>query len=229
MNKKKVLLSVLALILVCAMTIVGTVAYMKNSTGAVTNTFIAAGGGKLADGMTLTEHLVAADANGDYFYVDKTDATQEAATDADKVVVQKNSYTVMPGMTLPKDPTITITGKTAAPAYLILEVINELPAAYNVPLESAWKAIMNGESHVTGNHGGKLYVYNDAVNTETGDKTYGIIVNNEITVSNEENVDLNTESKKLEFYAYLAQANAGGEGTPLSAYNACFPAAAPNP
>ena len=227
MNKKKVLLSVLALILVCAMTIVGTVAYMKNNTGAVTNTFVAAGGGKLADGMTLTEHLVAEDDNGDYFYANKVGDQYNKVDRTQADVVTTNSYTVMPGMTLPKDPTITITGKTAAPAYLILEVINELPAAYNVPLDSAWVAIKNGENHATGNHGGKLYVYNSAVNTDTGDNTYGIIVNNEITVSNDENVDLNIESKKLEFYAYLAQANAGDEGTPLSAYNACFPT--PNP
>ena len=223
MNKKKVLLSVLALILVCAMTIVGTVAYMKNSTGAVTNTFIAAGGGKLAESMNLSEHQVAPDANGDYFYVDKTDATKEAATDADKVEVQTNRYTVMPGMTLPKDPTITITGKTAAPAYLILEVVSTLPDTY-FTLESAWVPVMDETTQATGNHDGKLYCYNGAVNTETGNLTYNIIAGKTVTIPDGDSIAF--ENATLEFYAYLAQANAGADNTPLSAYNACFPAQA---
>lgn len=226
MNKKKVLLSVLALILVCALSITGTLALMKmNTTTPVTNTFIAAGGGKLAEELTLTEHLVAADVNGDYFYVDKTDATQEAATDADKVVVQKNSYTVMPGMTLPKDPTITITGKTEAPAYLYVEVVGALNGAYQWEMAEGWTEIAN----LTGVNGGKVYHYNTILTNAAGEPTsFPIIKDNEITIPDDPTADLNTQEATLTFYAYLAQANAG-DNTQKGAYEACFKTVAPNP
>ena len=36
--------------------------------------------------------------------------------------VLKNSYKVMPGVNIPKDPAITVTGKTGIPSYLFVEV-----------------------------------------------------------------------------------------------------------
>lgn len=229
MNKKKVLLSVLALILVCAMTIVGTVAYMKDSTGAVTNTFIAAGGGKLANSMTLSEHLVAPNANGDYKYAKSTnDGTELVNNSSEASYTNKNEYTVMPGMSVPKDPMIEIHDKTDAPAYLILEVISDLPDNY-FTLESCWQKVTDqNEKHATGIHGGKLYCHNGAVNTNTGNLTYNIIAGNKVTIPNDDTLVL-PDDAELTFYAYLAQANAGSTDDPLDAYNACFPDAAPNP
>ena len=112
MSKKRTFFTVLALVLVCAVSIAGTVAYMSMQGGSVENTFIAAGGGKLADSLTLVEHKVEQQADGSYQLTAET--------------TNKNSYQVMPGMELPKDPTITVNGKTAAAAYLYVEVVDQL-------------------------------------------------------------------------------------------------------
>ena len=214
MNKKKSLLVVVALVLVCVMSIMGTVAYMKHNTGAVTNTFIAVGGGKLADGLTLNESPAVKGDDGEY----------TLNTTAAKV--QSNDYEAMPGMTLPKDPTITIVKKTAAPAYLYLEQVGELPAAYEWSLNSNWVKV----DGLTGNNGGTVYVWtenNSSVITGTdADKTYNIIVNNEITIDDEtagSALVTTDENKTLTFYAYLAQSTVGENSTPKSVYETVFP------
>ena len=125
----------------------------------------------------------------------------------------------MPGMTVPKDPMIEIISKTNAPAYLILEVISDLPEGY-FTLESDWQKVTDqNEEHATGIHGGKLYCYNGAVNTATGNLTYNIIKGNKVTIPDGNTLELDAE---LTFYAYLAQANAGDLDTPWGAYIACF-------
>lgn len=210
MNKKKILLAVLALVLVCAMSIMGTVAYLTDKTEAVTNTFIAAGGGKLADDLTLTEHEVTKGTDGGYSIA------------ANAKTTSANSYDVMPGMVLPKDPTITITGKTTAPAYLYLEVCGELPSAYEWSIDSIWTAVMDGQTQATGNNGGKLYVYQSVIATAAESTDYNVITDKKITVKSEP-TDLNTEGKTLTFYAYLAQANVGDNSDALTVYNTCFP------
>lgn len=215
MNKKRSLLTVLALVLVCAMSVMGTAAYLKHNTTAVTNTFIAAGGGKLADSLTLTEHEVTKGTDGGYTIANGAKTTNT------------NSYDVMPGMVLPKDPTITITGKTTAPAYLYLEVCGELPTAYEWNLDSAWNAVMDGQTQATGNNGGKLYVYKDVIATASASTDYNVIADKKVTV-NSNPTDLNTtESKTLSFYAYLAQANVGDNSDALTVYNTCFPTTTP--
>ena len=225
MNKKKVLLSVVALLLVCALSVAGTLALLKlQAPTPVTNTFIAAGGGKLANNMLLSEHLVAPNANGDYQYAKKDNdgniVLLNSSTGAD--FTTENQYTVMPGMNVPKDPMIEIYDKTDAPAYLILEVISDLPDGY-FTLDSRWHVVKDqNDAHATGIHGGKLYCYKGTVNTDTGSLlTYNIIADNRVTIPDGDTLMLK-DNAKLEFYAYLAQANAGSMDDPLDAYFACF-------
>ncbi len=214
MNKKKTLLVVVALVLVCAMSIMGTVAYMQNKTGAVTNTFIAVGGGKLAEALTLNESVAVKSDNGEY------------TLGADKV--SANSYDAMPGMTLPKDPTITITKKTAAPAYLYLEVVGSLPAAYQWSLNENWVKIEG----LTGNNGGAIYVWTvkgDSVITGTdNDQTYNVIKDNMVTIPADTEGSALGGTNKLTFYAYLAQSAVGANSTPKSVYETVFPATSGN-
>lgn len=226
MNKKKVLLSVLALILVCALSVTGTLALMKmNTTTPVTNTFIAAGGGELAEKLTLTEHLVAPDANGDYFYANKVGDQYNKVDRTQADVVTTNSYTVMPGMTLPKDPTITITGKTEAPAYLYVEVVGALNGAYEWEMAEGWTKIEDLE----GAQQGTVYYYNTILTGAAGELTsFPIIKGDVITIPDDLPEALNTQKATLTFYAYLAQANAG-DNTQKGAYEACFKTATSNP
>lgn len=141
-NSKKIALAVLSTALICAIAVAGTLAYLKNDTPDVTNTFTPAGGGVLVkDGaFVLEEHKVgsfpdeiaAGGSIGAYHYVNADDEIVEDLGE-DKVplagpgaeVVNENTYqNVMPGMTLPKDPYIKITagGKTEVPAYLYISV-----------------------------------------------------------------------------------------------------------
>ena len=164
----------------------------------VTNTFIASGGGKLADSLTLQEHVVTKAADGSY------SIAENAAT------ISENRYDVMPGMVLPKDPFITITNKTAAPAYLYIEVVDTLtPGIYNYAIHSQWEELTD----VTGPNGGKVYVLGDegpdntvigTIITSTPSEPYYILANNQIVVN--PNVEPSTTNETMTFYAYLAQA-----------------------
>lgn len=224
--KKRILLTAVALILVCALSIMGTVAFLKDTTKTVTNTFVAAGGGKLieADGaFTLQEHEATKVKNGDVWtgkYEIKTDAK----------VVTALSYDIMPGMVIPKDPYVTITKKTATPAYLYIEVINNL--SFSTKDDSDAETLVIDPVHwlelagVTGPNGGVVYVY-------TTDKTSPAIITTDITATNiiKDNkftVNKNVEptsldaDETLKFNAFLAQASIGEETGAAAIFNACF-------
>lgn len=199
--KKKILLTALALILVCAISVLGTVAYLQKVTTPVKNTFIAAGGGSLAADMTLLESEVTVDENGVYTLTGNTTTA--------------NSYAVMPGAVLPKDPTVTIVAKTSAPAYLYVEVVSSLTDAYSWSMDANWTKL-DGQ----GANNGDLYVYNAPITGNGEDQTYNVIADNQITVAN---TDLSAQGElALDFYAYLAQTNIGAETDALDIYNACF-------
>lgn len=199
--KKKILLTALALILVCAISVLGTVAYLQKVTTPVKNTFIAAGGGSLAADMTLLESEVEADENGVYSFTGNTTTA--------------NAYSVMPGAVLPKDPTITIEGKTSAPAYLYVEAVSSLTDAYSWSMDANWTKLAD-----KGVNGGDLYVYNAPITGNGEDQTYNVIADKKIQVAD---TDLSAQGElALDFYAYLAQTNIGAETDPMAVYNACF-------
>lgn len=50
-------------------------------------------------------------------------------------------YTLIPGLDVPKDPHIVITGKTAVPAYLYLVVEDSLDAAITYELDPCWQEV----------------------------------------------------------------------------------------
>lgn len=209
MSKKRTLLTVLALVLVCVVSIAGTVAYMSMQGGSVENTFIAAGGGKLADSLKLSEHKVQKQQDGSYVLTAET--------------TQTNSYEVMPGMTLPKDPTITVEGKTAAAAYLYVEVVSDLDANYTWTMDDAWLELTG----VTGAKGGKVYVYAGAtgaamiLNDTNVPASIPVIEDNKIVVAQDAQ-DLNTSAFNLKFYAYMAQAVVDGSSDAATVYDICF-------
>ena len=199
--KKKVLLIAVALILVCAISVLGTVAYLQKVTNPVKNTFIAAGGGSLASGMTLVENKVAMDENGVYTLTGET--------------TNANEYQVMPGMVLPKNPTITVEGKTSAPAYLYVEAVSSLSGAYVWEMDDNWVAL-----NAKGINGGDLYVYNAPVTADGEDLSFNVIKDQKIVVAD---ADLSAQGELvLDFYAFLAQTNVGTETDALVVYNTCF-------
>lgn len=209
MSKKKTLLTILAVMLVCCIAVTGTLAVLFAKTSEpVVNTFTAAGDGKLVTGeFTLKEHIAAKQTDGSY------KLTEETTSDT----VKGNNYYVLPQTNLPKDPYITITGKTNAPAYLYVEVVGELPTGMSYDMADCWTKL----DGVTGNHNGVIYVYNNGTpidDESTGLDNISIIKNDTITVSDEPGLTEGQEVS-LSFYAYLGQASVG---TPAQAYTACF-------
>lgn len=112
--------------------------------------------------------------------------------------VPNNTYILMPGVDVPKDPKITITGKTAIPAYLYVEVSSNLPATVTYEMKGHWNLLTD----VTGPKGGKVYVYDTLLDGTPADLTISILENNTVYVSDELSRDT---AATLTFHAYLFQ------------------------
>lgn len=221
MSKKKTLLTILAVMLVCCIAVTGTLALLTaKSAQPVTNTFQAAGGGELVDSkdgsFVVLEHKVALDeSKNDGSYVLTKDLT-----DPNKDGGDGNSYAVLPNTVVPKDPYVSIVKKTSAPAYLYVEIVNGLA-------DTGLSYVVNSDNWtkldgVTGNNGGQIYVYKNG--TIVTDKTTGlekinILKDDQVVVSDDLKLTGDT-TVDLSFYSYLAQASVG---TPTEAFNTCFP------
>ena len=101
MKAKKVLTLILCLVLVAALSVVGTLAYLTSS-DTVTNTFSV---GRIE--ITLDEY--------------KTDEYGTADTTVERV--KENAYLLVPGHTYSKDPTVHVKSDSEA-AYLFVKVTN---------------------------------------------------------------------------------------------------------
>lgn len=144
---KKTLTVLLALVLVIAMSVAGTMAYLT-STDTVTNTFTV---GKVA--ITLDELDTDNDTN-------TSDNVQVGNTVRDKA----NAYKLIPGVTYTKDPTVHVTAGSED-CYLFVKVVNgikdyEAAGATTIAaqMEANWKV-------VDANNGIYVYALDDAEKT----------------------------------------------------------------
>ncbi len=203
---KKPLLIVVAMALVCVVAIAGTLAYLTAQTSAVTNTFTAAGLIENTD-FKLTESK----ANES-----EEDGVGHYVLDEDDQVVG-NNYTVVPGVDLPKDPRVTITGgKLEQNAYLFIEVVDSTPATLTYDITSDWIEITDA----VGNNGGQIYAYNSEVSPAAADQVFFIIEDNTVVVDGEYAAPADNASEQLVFYAYLAQS--AGFDDAAAAWSATF-------
>ena len=200
--KKKTLTIAIALVLVVALAVGATWAYLTAQSGPVVNTFTV---GKILDNkdnFTLNEHPLK--------NADTTDGVYQL--DMDATPVQAVTYSaVMPGVDLPKDPTVTIkAGALKADAYLFVVVDNKLAEGLSYTLDGAWKVIGSTED-------GKTLLTLDAGKLTAGNTdalTWKVLGGDKIAVANAELADnLGT----LTFDAYLVQA--GGFETAAAAWN----------
>ena len=202
MNKKRTILVILAMMLVCVLSVAGTVAFLKADTSPVVNTFVAAGGnGPFVDektkegdkGFEIKEYRVTQDESGKY-----TEHTDDKETDE----VDGNSYIIMPDTVVPKhafvrlsrtgttktttetgeDGTSTTTTETIdpAPAYLYVEVINTLDLDRDV---FQWKIDANNWQALTIENR-EVYLYKGA-HCLDGTNVLTVVADNKDT----ENVD----------------------------------------
>ncbi len=187
---KKKLLIALAIVLVVAMSVTGTLAYLTANTGAVTNTFTV---GKVFDEEDSDTHK-----NFELLEHGITGKPGEYTLTAEEV--SGNEYTVMPGVNIPKDPFVRVNSPVGVDVYLFVEVVDGTGEQLTVTVDSAKWTKLAG---VTGTHGGDVYTLASGrlAAGSTLDATY-ILANNEIAVANATIVN----PGRVTFYGYLIQA-----------------------
>lgn len=148
----------------------------------------------LADTLEIKEHVA-----------NRLDSGAYELTAAE---TNSNSYVLMPGVDIPKDPFVRVTGKTEIPAYLYIEVIDSVGGSnstYNYAIDSTnWTAV----SGVNGKYGGTVYVYNSVLQktaTESGDVTVHILQNDIVTVKPEIDRSADYSDAGIQFCAYMVQ------------------------
>lgn len=235
MSKKKTITAICAAVMVCAVSVAGSLAYLtdkQDADKAVKNTFVAVTGiidpeptdpdtkipeGKdLNKGFYLVETKVKLE-NGAYV-LDET---------ADKYVLENKYDKVVPNMEIKKDPKVTADIVEGVNAYVFVVVDNQTEGKLTYTIDDTnWEEV----SDVNGISGTKkLYVYkgekaNDKVVTGAADKDLNgisILQGDKVTAA-DDLTGLDSE-KTLSFSAYICQA-AGFESA-QAAYEACFPAA----
>ena len=193
-----VAIAVSAVALVTAAVSVATSGTKAKYTKAVTTQQVALTvNADLAASLEVKEHQL----TGDYY------DEYELSSDT---LVESNAYVLMPGVSIPKDPKVYVTGKTSIPAYLYVEVVDSTnlvtsgeDAAFVYSLTGDWAKL----TEVTGKNGGEVYVYNTVLQTEgenVQDFEIPILTGNTITVTEKLNKGSNY-SGSLTFYAYMAQ------------------------
>lgn len=190
----RVLTLVLAFVLVMGASVAGTLAWLTAETDEVINTFTSA---KLFETpkteFTLWEHEASdTDKDGEY-----TLSTTAKATDG------KNDYNILPGVSIPKDPTVTIVN-LLEDGYLFVKVKeNTLPEGLTWEMDTCWSEVDDG-----------VYAYNDVIKAFAANAdamNVNIIKDNTITVENDyEPAQGATEPYKLSFEAYMVQATGNG-------------------
>lgn len=225
MNKKKIVLTVLAFVLVCALSVSATLAYLTekaNGGNGITNTFVAMG-----DGSLLSDDPSTSETSEGNFQIVEIPVSQDEkgniATVTGTNVTGGIAYKLLPNTTFPKYSFVEIDGKTIVPATLFLEVVEDLQSGvYTWELDPVWVKLPG----IVGLNGGDVYVYcadktNPTVVAGTESDPYAelkvpIIKDGLVSVAD---VDLSGLDDSLEFYAYLGQANAGE--TPADTFKAC--------
>ena len=145
--------------------------------------------------IVLQEHEAVRQTDGSYILTD--------------TVVTSNTYTLIPGLDIPKDPHVVITKPDALPVYVFVEVVDGLGANSGISYDLAgWTELVG----VTGPNGGKIYYYNTII---VNDQTIYILSNNTVYVS--QKLDKNATDLGLTFYASMKQAVDGK--TPTDIYN----------
>lgn len=199
MNKKKLraklrLLIVLVLLLISLVSFaVGKYVTTVETVGTVEFT------AELAENMLLQEHKAVRQSDGTY----KLDAN---------AIVDTNTYILVPGVDVPKDPHIVIENKTPIRAYLYVEIVDTLDTVkvgqqdvklIDYALTADWE-----KTNTVGEHGGAVYKYKTVLNRNVSNPIY-ILADNKVTVSQyvkRSNITENGDTDILTLHAYLQEA-----------------------
>lgn len=184
MKMKKIVATGSALALTAAVAVGGTLAWLQNSTGPVTNTFTYSNDSNIT--LDLFEH----NAEGDK--------------------VKEQEYNIVPGATVKKDPTLSLT--TTTDSYLYFEIKDGLNAALkgvaDYTITSDWAPLMSEDTQVVGPNGGLVYVYNNGTATTTVEKNIFPEVTFDSSVMTNENT-AGLDGTTITLYGYAVQEDAG--------------------
>lgn len=191
MKMKKIVATGSALALTAAVAVGGTLAWLQNSTGPVTNTFT------YSNDTNITLDLFEHNAEGEE--------------------VKEQTYPIVPGATVDKDPTLRLS--TTTDSYLYFEIKDGLNAALegvaDYTITSDWTKLMDGDAQVVGPNGGLVYVYNNGTATTTVEKNIFPEVTFDSSVMTNENT-AKLDGTTITLYGYAVQEEAGE--TALSAW-----------
>ncbi len=143
---------------------------------------------RLAASFKLQEHTAVQGADGSYTL--------------DETLVTTNTYQLIPGLTIPKDPYISISGKTSIPAYIYVEVVNSsVVNTVDYDIDATKWTLLDG---VTGPHDGAVYTYSAGLvdNSTSGLGSIPILANNSFTLPP---LPITGEREVLTFYGYLIE------------------------
>ena len=203
MQTKKVVSMIASMALVAVLAVAGTLAYLSKTSNEVKNTFVAA---NLDVTLLLDETVVELKDDsvpGDYQF--KTPKANNRTT--------AQSYSLVPGVDVPKDPIVTVEGLNQK-AYLFIEVVDTTPTTLTWTLDGRWTKL----GSETGKNGGQIYYLNSAVNPNTGKQTFNIIEGEVVEVDS--SYAKPTGEEALTYYAYLCQYS--GFASASEAWSAVF-------
>lgn len=194
MNKnRRIALLLAVLFCLSAVTFVAVAKYIKDIPFTGNVTFKA----DLVENFTLTETQAVRQTDGTYILSGEQ--------------VTQNTYILMPGVDVPKDPKITIAGKTAVPAYLYVEVLESknFPDEVTYTMAEGWLPL-EGVPNV--------YYYETPITGTPAALTISILKNNTLTVSDQLP---RGSTGTLSFHAYMAQQGKGQDAK--TAFTTNFP------
>ena len=166
---------------------------------------------KLGGKVTITANLGSID-----IWESKAIRDQSGAYTLDESQrVKKNSYDLLPGLDIPKDPYVAVDKASAIPVYVFVEVVSKLggsAVSFEVDTEN-WIKISASENN--GVHGGTVYVYTGGGATakaiENESFTACILKGNQVTVG-QELLHGTPVNLGLDFYACMGEVAAGKSG-----------------
>lgn len=187
MNNKKLIIFITSMVLIVAIATSATLAYVTAKTSKVTNTFVVGGGIQI----TLDEGKV--DANGKF--INQTTNRGDA-----------NQYTLVPGKTYDKDPTVTVIANSMD-CYIYVAIKNDLAGAETTD-ETTNKKIATqmsekGWVEQTTDSGYTIYRYPTKVVKSASDQPFVLFDN--ITIDGSTDVSAYS-NKTIVIYAVAIQA-----------------------
>ena len=122
---------------------------------------------------------------------------------------------VQPGVDLPQQPAVHVTGLTAK-AYLFVGVKGEPKDGFTWSVDTdKWSPLMNGETQVE-KDGYKIWV----LKADVTNGSYDILTGNMVTVGKDLNPDTLAPANNITFQAYICQA--AGFADAAAAFAGCF-------